>query len=92
MPLDHTPKISDPYGIRTRVAAVKGRSLNRLTNGPSTMIGNSDKRIKKIWQPATLPGSFPPSTIARLVLNCPVRNGKECDHETHRYQKDYSIL
>ena len=26
--------ISDPYGIRTRVTAVKGRCLNRLTNGP----------------------------------------------------------
>ena len=24
----------DPYEIRTRDAAVKGRSLNRLTNGP----------------------------------------------------------
>ena len=24
----------DPYGIRTRVTAVKGRCLNRLTNGP----------------------------------------------------------
>ena len=27
-------KIGDPYGIRTRVTAVKGRCLNRLTNGP----------------------------------------------------------
>lgn len=26
--------INDPYGIRTRVTAVKGRCLNRLTNGP----------------------------------------------------------
>jgi hypothetical protein len=26
--------ISDPYGIRTRVTAVKGRCLNHLTNGP----------------------------------------------------------
>jgi hypothetical protein len=26
--------IYDPYGIRTRVTAVKGRCLNRLTNGP----------------------------------------------------------
>ena len=26
--------IGDPYGIRTRVTAVKGRCLNRLTNGP----------------------------------------------------------
>ena len=24
----------DPYGIRTRVTAVKGRCLNHLTNGP----------------------------------------------------------
>ncbi len=28
-----TPK-DDPYGIRTRVTAVKGRYLNHLTNGP----------------------------------------------------------
>ena len=27
-------KNGDPYGIRTRVTAVKGRCLNRLTNGP----------------------------------------------------------
>jgi hypothetical protein len=27
-------KESDPYGIRTRVTAVKGRCLNHLTNGP----------------------------------------------------------
>jgi hypothetical protein len=26
--------LNDPYGIRTRVTAVKGRCLNRLTNGP----------------------------------------------------------
>ncbi len=25
---------NDPYGIRTRVTAVKGRCLNHLTNGP----------------------------------------------------------
>ncbi len=28
----------DPYGIRTRVTAVKGRCLNRLTNGPLILI------------------------------------------------------
>ena len=28
----------DPYGIRTRVTAVKGRCLNRLTNGPKNMV------------------------------------------------------
>ena len=26
--------IGDPYGNRTHVTAVKGRCLNRLTNGP----------------------------------------------------------
>ncbi len=29
---------NDPYGIRTRVTAVKGRCLNRLTKGPD-MVG-----------------------------------------------------
>ena len=28
----------DPYGIRTRVTAVKGRCLNRLTKGPSILV------------------------------------------------------
>ena len=32
----HTNNFGDPYGIRTRVTAVKGRCLNRLTNGPLT--------------------------------------------------------
>ena len=27
----------DPYGIRTRDTAVKGRCLNRLTKGPKIM-------------------------------------------------------
>ncbi len=30
--------IGDPYGIRTRVTAVKGRCLNRLTNGPYKLV------------------------------------------------------
>ena len=30
---EQTP-YDDPSGIRTRVTAVKGRCLNRLTNGP----------------------------------------------------------
>lgn len=35
LPLGYSPtKWNDPYGIRTRVTAVKGRCLNRLTNGP----------------------------------------------------------
>ena len=30
---------NDPYGIRTRDTAVKGRCLNRLTNGPKYKYG-----------------------------------------------------
>ncbi len=32
----HSNENGDPYGIRTRVTAVKGRCLNRLTKGPYT--------------------------------------------------------
>jgi hypothetical protein len=38
----------DPYGIRTRVTAVKGRCLNRLTKGPKFDIYKLDKRIAPI--------------------------------------------
>ena len=31
---------NDPYGIRTRVTAVKGRCLNRLTKGPCMKFGS----------------------------------------------------
>ena len=40
----------------------------------------------KSWQPPTLPGSPPPSTIGRLWLNRRVRNGNGCDPQTHRHQ------
>ena len=33
-------KCNDPYGNRTRVTAVKGRCLNRLTKGPVSAISN----------------------------------------------------
>jgi hypothetical protein len=34
LPAELILRNGDPYGIRTRVTAVKGRCLNRLTNGP----------------------------------------------------------
>ena len=36
--METAEKGGDPDGTRTRVAAVKGRSLNRLTNGPGMMV------------------------------------------------------
>ena len=33
-------ELGDPYGIRTRVTAVKGRCLNRLTKGPWMVVGD----------------------------------------------------
>ncbi len=35
----------DPYGIRTRVTAVKGRCLNRLTNGPIQLVHGGEGGI-----------------------------------------------
>ena len=35
--METAEKGGDPDGTRTRVAAVKGRSLNRLTTGPFYM-------------------------------------------------------
>ena len=34
----HCKKIGDPYGNRTHVCGVRGRRLNRLTNGPSSLL------------------------------------------------------
>ena len=34
LPAELILRSGDPYGIRTRVTAVKGRCLNHLTNGP----------------------------------------------------------
>ncbi len=48
----------DPYGIRTRVTAVKGRCLNRLTKGPSN---------KKWWsrEDLNLRAGYPTYTLSR---------------------------
>ena len=37
LPAELILRSGDPYGIRTRVTAVKGRCLNHLTNGPICM-------------------------------------------------------
>ena len=50
----------DPYGTRTRVTAVKGRCLNRLTNGPELNL----KRVTRIelattaWKAVVLPLNY----------------------------------
>ncbi len=37
LPAELILHIGDPYGNRTRDTAVKGRCLNRLTNGPGKL-------------------------------------------------------
>ena len=49
----------DPDGTRTRVAAVKGRSLNRLTTGPFELYG---KRNLPLLVMVAAPG-FEPGTL-----------------------------
>ena len=64
----------DPYGIRTRVTAVKGRCLNRLTKGPDKVT-----QIRVARQRPTLTGGQPPTTIGAEKLNFRVRYGNGCD-------------
>ena len=66
----------DPYGTRTHVTAVKGRCLNRLTNGPYTLITRHlCQVISQFRQLSTFPGSLPPSIIDVKELNFCVRHG-----------------
>ena len=59
--------IGDSTGNRTRVTAVKGRCLDRLTMEPFFN-----------RQRPTFPGSFPPSIIGAEELNFCVRDGNRC--------------
>ena len=70
----------DPYGIRTRVTAVKGRCLNRLTKGPAIKSG---KKIAP-YRGLRLATSYShrdkvPTTIGAEKLNFRVRYGNGCD-------------
>ena len=46
-PYGTAEKGGDPDGTRTRVAAVKGRSLDRLTTGPFCYMETDDSVILK---------------------------------------------
>ena len=47
----------DPYGIRTRVTAVKGRCLNRLTKGPFNWRRRRDLNPRAGYRPTPLAGA-----------------------------------
>ncbi len=65
----------DPYGIRTRVTAVKGRCLNRLTNGPTILF---QPNLVYLAMSYSHRGN-PPTTIGAEELNFRVRHGNGCD-------------
>ena len=72
----------DPWGNRTPVTAVKGRCLNRLTNGPNATITIklSQAELKvQFRQLSTFPGGRPPSIIDVKELNFRVRDGNGWD-------------
>ena len=69
----------DPYGIRTRVTAVKGRCLNRLTNGPILKIRQKNNPYLGLCLATSYSHrGKPPTTIGAEELNCRVRNGNGC--------------
>ena len=60
---------NSPYGIRTRVTAVKRRCLNPLTNGPSSEIFIS-LTLLLLYQSACTgsnPRAIDPAAIAKLL-------------------------
>ncbi len=94
LPAELILHIGDPYGIRTRVTAVKGRCLNRLTNGPKLApqvgfepttyrltAGCSTTELLRndlAWQRPILTGGDPPTTFGAETLNFRVRHGNGC--------------
>lgn len=72
LPAELILRYGDPYGIRTRVTAVKGRCLNRLTKGPHIVIERiiAPNLIRGLaWQRPTLTGGDPqlPSALKSLT-------------------------
>ncbi len=70
LPAELILQYGDPYGIRTRVTAVKGRCLNRLTKGPHTtmykIIAPTFRGLA--WQRPTLTGGDPQLPSAQKSL------------------------
>src|SRR5699024_6613698 len=48
LPAELILRNGDPYGIRTRVTAVKGRCLNHLTNGPICLKDGGERGIRTL--------------------------------------------
>ena len=58
----YTPAIGDPCGNRTRVTGVRGRCLDRLTNGP----GTASSSFARAAPPTAVHGACQPH-VPRLV-------------------------
>ena len=73
----------DATGNRTRVTAVKGRCLNRLTIAPYSDVRDTSIPVSRTIyfskrQRPTFPGGRPPSIISAKELNFCVRDGNRC--------------
>src|SRR5690606_40424125 len=57
LPAELNLQTYDPYGIRTRVAAVKGRCLNHLTKGPVIKMTESKgfEPLRRLSPPTRFP-------------------------------------
>ena len=60
----YTPAIGDPCGNRTRVTGVRGRCLDRLTNGPGTAFSGFARRGFADGRSWGLPAPCAPTGVA----------------------------
>jgi hypothetical protein len=73
----------DPYGIRTRVTAVKGRCLNRLTNGPYVWQRRRDSNPRTALTIYTLSRGAPWATWVLLYNNGSAGRIRTYDHSVN---------
>ena len=93
LPAELILQYNDSYGTRTRVTAVKGRCLNRLTKAMAPQVGlepttdrlTADSSTTELlwininaWQRSTL-ADVSSTTIDAKELNFCVRHGNRCD-------------
>ena len=85
-------KNGDPYGIRTRVTAVKGRCLNRLTKGPLICIEEYLLAESKGFEPLRRLPAYMISNHAPSATRTALQFGSEGRIRTYDHRINSAVL